>query len=59
MKCRLCLGSQNLFILQRGREWFVCPACEGKGVRVVSAPATIAITARQQKWVRPESGRTT
>ena len=42
--CNLCNGRQNLFNMQQGtREWFVCPGCQGKGVRGIIGPKTIMI----------------
>ena len=57
MLCRLCQGAGNFFVQQRGsgREWYVCPACGGAGVRMLYRPPTITIAKAQERFVRPET----
>lgn len=54
MTCSLCKGAQNLFCVQAGRrEWWNCPACDGAGTRVLSAPSMLRIGKTQTRFLTP------
>lgn len=54
MICGLCKGLQNLFVAQaRRRAWYPCPHCKGNGDPEPIEPATINISKKQQKYMKP------
>lgn len=58
MICNLCKGLQFLFVSQNKRkEWFKCPFCEGVGDITPIYPATLTISAAQQKVIAKEESR--